>query len=172
MKQIETERLIMREFDLADAEGLFELDSNPDVLKFIGIDTVKKIQESEDMIRVLQKQYAENGIGRWAVIEKSTGDFMGWSGLKLYRESINNQTNIYELGYRFIPRFWGKGFATESARAWVNYAFEELKIDKLFAVTDFEHDSWKNVLHKVGFKDIEVVNYHGEDVNWLEVTKD
>lgn len=172
MKQIETERLIMREFELADAEGLFELDSNPDVIKFIGIDTVKEIQESEDMIRVLQKQYAENGVGRWAAIEKSTGDFMGWSGLKLYREPINNQINVYELGYRFIPRFWGKGFATESARAWVKYAFEELKIDKLFAVTDLEHDSSKNVLHKVGFKDIEVVNYQGEDVSWLEVTKD
>lgn len=169
MKQIETERLIIREFELSDAEGLFELDSNPDVLKFIGIDSVKEIQESEDLIRVLQKQYAENGIGRWAVIEKSTGDFMGWSGLKLYREPINNQINIYELGYRFIPRFWGKGFATESARAWVNYAFDELKIPKLFAVTDLEHHSSKNVLHKLGFKDIEVIKYNGEDVNWLEI---
>ena len=169
MKQIETERLIIREFELSDAEGLFELDSNPDVLKFIGIDSVKEIQESEDLITVLQKQYAENGIWRWAVIEKSTGGFMCWSGLKLYRESINNQINIYELGYRFIPRFWGKGFATESARALVNYAFYELKIPKLFAVTDLEHHSSKNVLHKVGFKDIEVIKYHGEYVNWLEI---
>ena len=169
MKQIETERLIIREFELSDTEGLFELDSNPDVLKFIGIDIVKEIQESEDLITVLQKQYAENGIGRWAVIEKSTGDFMGWSGLKLYRESINNQINIYELGYRFIPRFWGKSFATESARAWVNYAFDELKIPKLFAVTDLEHHSSKNVLHKLGFKDIEVIKYNGEYVNWLEI---
>jgi len=55
MKQIETERLIIREFELSDTEGLFELDSNPDVLKFIGIDIVKEIQESEDLITVLQK---------------------------------------------------------------------------------------------------------------------
>jgi ribosomal-protein-alanine N-acetyltransferase len=172
MKQIETERLIMRELELSDAVGLFELDSNPEVLKYIGVDAVKTIEESESVVRMLQQQYAENGIGRWAVIEKSTGEFMGWSGLKLYREPINNQTNIYELGYRFIPRYWGRGFATESARAWVDFAFEELKIDKLFAVTDLEHDSSKNVLHKVGFKDIEVFKYNGEDVNWLEVTKE
>jgi [ribosomal protein S5]-alanine N-acetyltransferase len=172
MKQIETERLIMRELELSDALGLFELDSNPEVLKYIGVDAVKTIEESESVVRMLQQQYAENGIGRWAVIEKSTGEFMGWSGLKLYREPINNQTNIYELGYRFIPRYWGRGFATESARAWVDFAFEELKIDKLFAVTDLEHDSSKNVLHKVGFKDIEVFKYNGEDVNWLEVTKE
>jgi len=172
MKQIETERLIMRELELSDAVGLFELDSNPEVLKYIGVDAVKTIEESESVVRMLQRQYAENGIGRWAVIEKSTGEFMGWSGLKLYREPINNQTNIYELGYRFIPRYWGRGFATESARAWVDFAFEELKIDKLFAVTDLEHDSSKNVLHKVGFKDIEVFKYNGEDVNWLEVTKE
>ena len=94
---------------------------------------------------------------------------MGWSGLKLYRESINNQINIYELGYRFIPRFWGKGFATESARAWVNYAFDELKIPKLFAVKDLEHHSSKNVLHQLGFKDIEVIKYNGEYLNWSEI---
>jgi len=168
-KQIETERLIMRELELSDAAGMFELDSNPDVLKFIGIDTVKEIQESENVIKGLQKQYAENGIGRWAVIEKSTGEFMGWSGLRLYREPVNNQTNVYELGYRFLPKFWGKGYATETARAWVDYAFNELKLDKLFAITDLEHDNSKNVLHKVGFKDIEIIHYHGDDVNWLEV---
>lgn len=171
-KEIETERLIMREMVLSDAEGMFELDSDPEVVKYVWIDTVKEIKESENLIIGLQEQYRENGIGRWAVIEKSTGEFMGWSGLKLYREPVNNQTNIYELGYRFIPRFWGKGFATETAKAWVDYAFEELKVEKLFAVTDLEHDNSKNVLYKVGFKNIEVINYHGVDVNWLEITKD
>jgi len=171
-KQLETERLIMRELKISDATGLFELDSDPEVLKFIGIDTVKEISESENIILGLQKQYAENGIGRWAVIEKSTGEFMGWSGLKLYREPVNNQSNIYELGYRFLPKFWGKGFATETARAWVDYAFEELKVEKLFAITDLKHDNSKNVLRKVGFKNIEIINYHGDEVNWLEVTKE
>ena len=66
------------------------MDSDPEVLKFIGIDTAKSIEESEDTIKELQRQYKENGIGRWAVIEKSTGDFLGWSGLRFYPEVVNN----------------------------------------------------------------------------------
>lgn len=89
-KNVETERLEMREFNLHDAEGLFELVSDPEVLKFIGIDTGKSIEESEDIIKELQRQYKENGIGRWAVIEKSIGDFLGWSGLRFYPEVVNN----------------------------------------------------------------------------------
>lgn len=76
------------------------------------------------------------------------------------------------MGYRFLKKAWGKGYATETAKAWVKYAFEELKVDKLFAITDLEHENSKKVLTKVGFQEIEVIHYKGEDVNWLEVTKE
>ncbi len=60
------------------------------------------------MIRTIQKQYEENGVGRLAVIEKESGLMIGWSGLKLLRQPVNGYVNTLDLGYRFIPEFWGK----------------------------------------------------------------
>ena len=84
---IETERLILREMIASDDEGMFELDSNPEVHRFVGKKPVKHIDESRLMIENIRRQYADNGIGRWAVILKDTNEFIGWSGIKLIKES-------------------------------------------------------------------------------------
>ena len=68
--RIETERLIMMPFHENDVDRLFLLDSNPEVMKYIGIKPLTKIEQSAEVIKMIQKQYAENGIGRLAVIEK------------------------------------------------------------------------------------------------------
>lgn len=169
---IETERLILREMDMSDLGGMFELDSDPEVLKFIGIPAFTRVEQSEAMINELLLQYKENGIGRWAVVDKATGDFLGWSGLKFYKESINNHQNFYELGYRFMKKYWGKGYATETAKAWLQYGFEELNADAIYAMTELEHFASKNVLEKVGFTNVEVFDYDGEDLDWLRITKE
>ena len=78
---IETERLLLREFRTTDTADLFKLDSDPEVNRFLGNKPLKIVAEAEAVVAYIQQQYAENGIGRWAVIEKSTGDFVGWSGL-------------------------------------------------------------------------------------------
>lgn len=74
----------------------------------------------------------DNGIGRWVVILKETNEFIGWSGLKLNRDFINNYQNLYEIGYRFIQKHWEKGYGTESSTAFIDYGFKEMKVDTIY----------------------------------------
>ena len=100
---VETERLILREFVPEDAERMFLLDSNPEVMRFLGRNTVTKVEESSEIIEKIRKQYRENGIGRWAVVEKSSNLLIGWGGLKFLPAGIDGFTRGYALGYRFVP---------------------------------------------------------------------
>lgn len=152
--QLETNRLIMRPFEEADAESLFLLDSNPEVMKYVGGVVSTKIEQSQQMIEFIQKQYKENGVGRLAVVEKSTNKLIGWSGLKYLTSEINGMKNVYELGYRFLPEYWGKGYATETARATLNYAFNEIKTDVVYAMAVTENTGSNRVLQKLGFEEL------------------
>ncbi|MCX8483291.1 MAG: GNAT family N-acetyltransferase [Crocinitomicaceae bacterium] len=96
---IETERLLLRELLPSDDRGMFELDSNLEVHKYLGENPVKNIEQSQDVISMVRNQYQTNGIGRWATIEKETGLFIGWSGLKFITEPENNKVNYYYIGY-------------------------------------------------------------------------
>ena len=170
-KTITTARLILRELEELDQEGLFDLDSRPEVHQYIGTQPLTDVNQALEVIRMLQKQYKENGIGRWAVIDKQRQEFLGWSGLKLWKEPLNGLENIYELGYRFIPQYWGKGYATESAQAWVNYAFEVLKVPTLYAMTDPRNTASKRVLQKVGFIEGIPCDFEGEEASWFELPR-
>lgn len=154
-KIVETPRLLMREFLTTDVQDLFEMDRLPEVHRFIDNRPVTNITQVEEGIRYLQQQYNQYGIGRWAVIEKATNTFIGWSGLKFYTTPINKHCDFYELGYRFHPKAWGKGFATEAAKAWLDYGFDTLAAQEVFAMTHPDHRASKNVLTKVGFHYIE-----------------
>lgn len=114
---LETERLLIRELDYSDEQDLFEMDADPEVHLYIENNPVKTIDQITQVIEMLKKQYKENGIARWAVVDKKTNECVGWSGLKYINQSLNNHTDFYELGYRFKKKHWGKGFATESSSA-------------------------------------------------------
>ncbi len=166
---IETERLILREFELSDADGMFELDSNPNVHLFVGNRPVKHIEESIDYIKIVQKQYAAFGIGRWAVVLKETNEFIGWSGIKYITDEINNHKNFYEIGYRFIEKHWGKGYASEAGKAFVDYAFNEMKVEKLYAYADAGNENSRKVLEKLGFHFVNSFEYNEELEVWYEL---
>ena len=166
---IETERLILRELELSDAEGMFELDSNPNVHLFLGNNPVKHIEESIDMIQNIQKQYKDFGIGRWAVVLKETNEFIGWSGIKYITNEINNHKNFYELGYRFIEKHWGKGYASESGKAFVDYAFKDMKVEALYAYADAGNENSRKILEKLGFHFVNSFEYEGEIEVWYEL---
>ncbi|MBL1407502.1 GNAT family N-acetyltransferase [Sphingobacterium faecale] len=167
----ETPRLILRELDFSDEKDLFEMDSDPAVHLYIENKPVESIAEVTAVIKMLKQQYKENGVARWAVINKETNECIGWAGLKYYREPLNNRINFYELGYRFKTKHWGKGYASESSRAILDYAFQQLKIDIVFAITDPDNTKSKNVLTKLGFELTETFDYDGDITDWFELKK-
>ena len=169
---IETERLILRELRLTDLEGMFALDSDPKVHRFLGNKPVKTKAESQKILENIINQYKERGIGRFATIEKSSGDFIGWSGIRLNTEyNMNGFTKYYDVGYRLIPKYWGKGYATESGKAAVNYAFDVLKFPELYATTEINNQASHNALLKIGLRYVEDFYFEEEDLNlrWYKI---
>ncbi|WP_185097085.1 GNAT family N-acetyltransferase [Chryseobacterium sp. IHB B 17019] len=150
--EIKSERLILRKFEESDAERMFLLDSNPEVMKYIGIPLVSDISESKNIIKMILQQYTDNGVGRLAVIEKESGLLIGWSGLKLLTQEINGYNNVYDLGYRFLPEYWGKGYAFESAKASLEFGFNDLKTDTIYAHAHSENEGSNYILRKLGFE--------------------
>ncbi|MBT9393414.1 GNAT family N-acetyltransferase [Hymenobacter sp. NST-14] len=165
---VETERLLLRELTPADAAGMFALDSDPEVHRFLGNRPVTTLAQSEATIALVRRQYQENGIGRWAVELRATGEFLGWAGLKLIREPLNGHVDFYELGYRFIRQFWGRGYATEAAHASVAYGFGELQQPVLYALADLQNLASRAVLARVGFEHRGEFDYEGGPTAWLE----
>lgn len=156
----------------SDAEGMFELDSNPLVHRYLGNSPVKSIEASQTAIENIRQQYVERGIGRWAAIEKSSGDFIGWSGLKLNTEQeFNNKIDFYDIGYRFIPRYWGKGYATESAVASLDYAFNTLNLKTVVGMAEIENLASNRILQKIGLNYIEDFLFEDVMVSWYELSK-
>lgn len=115
---LETERLLLRELNVGDAESFYALNLNPNVIRYTGDSSFESVEEAA---RFLQnyKDYKTNGYGRWAVIDQSSGAFLAWCGLKYSKDA--DETDI---GFRFFEQHWNKGYATESARACLNYGFD------------------------------------------------
>ncbi len=172
MTPIFTERLLLREVEEHDADDLFEMDSDPHVHRFLLNTPVKTIAETNAIIEMLKAQYRDNGIARWAVIERLSGECIGWSGLKYFRETVNGRVNFYELGYRFKAKHWGKGYATEAAHAALDYGFTNLAMESIFALTHPDNFNSKKVLSKLGFQIHGTVEYFGPCTDWHELKKE
>lgn len=169
---IETERLVIREILPTDENGLFELDSNPNVHTYLGNKPAQNNEQIREVIKNIRQQYLDNGIGRWAIIDKNTNDFIGWTGLKFVTETTNKQIDFYDLDYRLIEKYWGKGIATETTKATLEYAFNKLNLTEIYGMCDVGNIASKNVLEKTGLKFIETFDLDGIEHNWFKITKD
>lgn len=151
LNPIETERLILRPLVAGDVHRLFLLDSNPLVMKYVGQDVLTEPSQTESVIEMIQLQYKKFGVGRFAAIEKESNLLIGWCGLKFVDYKVNGHQNFYEIGYRFLPDFWGKGYATESNRPFVERAFKEMGVKELYAYAHEDNHASHHVLQKLGF---------------------
>ncbi|SMC75086.1 GNAT family N-acetyltransferase [Moheibacter sediminis] len=155
MKNIlQTPRLILREFHIDDAEYFFKLNSNPKVIQFTGDEAFKNIEEAKNFLSNY-KNYEQNGYGRWSVIDKKTNHFLGWCGL-------NFNGNETDIGFRFFEEHWNKGYATESAKACLDFGFKILDLNEIVGRAMKENSASHKVLEKIGLSfshEIEKENY-------------
>ena len=154
-----------------DMDPFFEMDSDPEVHRYLGTQPVISKDQIADMIKYIRQQYIDNGIGRWAIVDKSTNLFIGWTGLKLVKDIMNNQTNYHDLGYRLIRKYWGRGYATETAPASLSYGFDTLNLNEIIATVNCENTASNKVADKLGFTLHETFYLHELKHNWYKINK-
>jgi RimJ/RimL family protein N-acetyltransferase len=144
-----TERLVLCRFTEADADNLFDLDGDPEVMRFLtgGKPTPRDVIENEILPRFLRYHKHSEGFGVWAAIERSTGAFLGWFA---FHPPEGGGSDEVELGYRLARPSWGKGYATEGSRALIRKGFTELGTRRVFAQTMAVNIASRRVMEKAG----------------------
>jgi RimJ/RimL family protein N-acetyltransferase len=146
---LETERLVLRQFTLADVDNLVGLDSDPRVMRFVtGGRATPRDEIVTDFLPAFLSYYERfAGYGFWAAVEKSTGDFLGWFH---FRPRDGGADGDVELGYRLRRSAWGQGYATEGSRALIRKGFTELGVQRVVAETMAVHGASRRVMEKAG----------------------
>lgn len=144
----ETPRLIIREFNLDDADAVYHFNAPIEVNRYTGdAGKCRSVAGATRIIRnIWLKEYAQYGFARWAVVLKETGKVIGFCGFK--NESLSK---VVDIGYRFHPHYWGKGYATESNQACLDYAKEKMTLDVVYGEVDPDNTGSRRVLTKLGF---------------------
>jgi len=142
----ESDRLRFREMIPEDTDDLFAMHTNDQVMKYIGMPKWSVRKDSTDYIFKNMKSYRSHGFGRWMVEEKNSGEWLGLAGLL-----VDATHGFIDLGYRFNPAHWGKGYATEAAAAVLRYGFSELQLETIRAHAACENLASVRVLEKLGF---------------------
>lgn len=146
-KIVETDRLFLREFVMEDDKALLEIFADggmPHLSQFGPLD----IDYARGFLERMLESYKDNGFGLWAVVEKATGNLIGYCGL--HKVKINDTEEKIELAYRIYKKLWGKGYATEAATAVRNYAFDILHLPEIVSCIAHDNERSMRVAKKVG----------------------
>src|SRR5215469_4544642 len=159
---LETERLVLRRFTATDVEHLVELDSDPEVMRFLtgGRPTPREVIQRDILPAFLRSYEPGSGLGVFAAIEKESGEFVGWFGFR--PKDAANPTEV-TLGYRLRRAVWGRGYATEGARALIRQGFTALGMQRVYATTYEFNLASRRVMEKAGLSFVRTFRYTHDD---------
>ena len=159
MSVLETERLVLRRLTAEDAAFVLELVNDPAWLRFIGDRGVRTVEDARGYIlKGPAASYERHGFGLYLTELKEGGAPLGICGL-IKRESLED----VDLGFAFLPEFWGRGYASESAAAVLEYARGAFGLKRLVAVTSNDNHASIRLLEKLGFRFERMVRLSADD---------
>ena len=145
---LETERLILRKLTIDDSEFVLELLNEPSFLQYIGDRGVRNLEDARQYIlNRLVASYERNGFGLYLVELKESRIPIGISGL-VKRDALPDA----DIGFAFLPAYWSKGYAVESAAAVMNYARESLGLTRIVAITSLDNEASARLLARIGLR--------------------
>lgn len=156
MTILQTTRLTLRELTAADAENFYTLNADPEVIRYTGDGAFESVAAAKEFLENYS-HYKEYGFGRWAVIRKEDGAFLGWCGLKYSPES-----DEHDIGFRFFREYWGQGYATEAAQACLDYGFGTLGLTTILGRAMKANAASVKVLEKIGMAYWKEMDFHGD----------
>lgn len=143
-----------------DVDRLYSLDSDPRVMRYIRDGATNTRTAVVDAVRrAIAHARLYPGLGVWPAEERDSGRFIGWFCLKYVPKTVD-----VEVGYRLLPEAWGRGFATEGARALVRYGFDEIGLDRIIGLTHPDNAASQRVLCKAGLDDAGWGHYYGREL--------
>jgi len=145
MPSIETARLHLRRFQLDDLDGLAALVADAEVMEYVGNGLPVTREEAEIALKSIIAHWANHGFGRWAVFDKESGEFAGYGGLR-------SLMGTPEVVYHFARAYWGRGLATELARASLRFGFKEHQFESIVAIAKPGNTASIHVMEKAGLK--------------------
>jgi len=140
---LRTARLVLRELVPADAADVFELNADPEVLRYTGDRPFASVDEARAFL-VRYDDYRVHGMGRWGACVEPDGELVGWCGLK--RQPATGEV---DLGFRLVRRAWGQGLATEAAAACLRHGFGTLGLDRIVGRAMEANAGSRRVLEKL-----------------------
>lgn len=164
---IETERLRLRPLKADDLELFVDLDSDPEVMRYLTGGAPQSREHYEKRVPELLKYMAENpGLGLWPTYLKETNEFIGWY---ILRHMPDN--GEVEVGFRIKKKFWGKGYSTEAGKALIKHGFETVGLEKIAAIVDPENLASQAVIKKIGLKQKGTGVWYGMECLYFELEK-
>lgn len=163
--EIETRRLLLRRWKPSDLGPWIQMNQDPKVMKYFPHPLTP--EESTYFYHRISEEFSEYGYGLYATEEKASGEFLGFIGFHWTRIPVDFCPCV-EIGWRLISSSWGKGYATEGAKACLDHGFNKLNLNKVYSFTSVHNGASEAVMKKIG------MNFHGffdhpalEEGHWL-----
>ncbi len=160
-KILETERLILREMTQDDYSDLCEILQDKETM--YAYEHAFSDDEAQTWLEKQLNRYKNDGFGLWAVIEKTSGEFVGQCGITW--QDIDGET-VPEIGYLFKRKYWHNGYASEAAKACKEYAFDTLGFDRVYSIIRDNNYASQRVAERNGMKEVKtfIKHYYGMDM--------
>ncbi|MDT0449102.1 GNAT family N-acetyltransferase [Streptomyces hesseae] len=149
--RLTTPRLTLRRWREDDVEPMAAINADPEVMRWIGDGSVRDRAETVARIAAWEREWEEYGVGLFAVEDRESGRFVGFAGLSV-PTFLPEILPAVEIGWRFGKDFWGRGLATEAARAVLDFALRDRGLARLVSVHAVGNDASEGVMRKLGMR--------------------